>query len=232
MPITNVSGTSGLVDGSQSAQSADKLEEDLNQFMNLLVTQLQNQDPLDPMDANEFTSQLVQFASVEQQIYQNSNLEDLVGLTQTSQIATMVDYIGNGVEVFGKAINFEGAGNPARFSYTLDGNATDNTITISDSSGVTVYTTEGEVDIGRHDFTWDGRDKYGQVVDPGVYTVTVTAMDGEGKLMDVGQTVFGRVTGASAENGEVSIWMGDIRAPLEQVLAVEEAQTPANDNNQ
>lgn len=59
----------------QAGQSQKKLQDDLNQFLNLLVAQLQNQDPLEPLDANEFTAQLVQFASVEQQIQQNSNLE-------------------------------------------------------------------------------------------------------------------------------------------------------------
>ena len=63
---------------SSSGTAKAKLDQDLNQFLNLLVTQLKNQDPLDPMDANEFTSQLVQFASVEQQIYQNANLEKLL----------------------------------------------------------------------------------------------------------------------------------------------------------
>ena len=77
--IGNVANANPL-EGSQSSQAKSKLDDDLNQFLNLLVAQLQNQDPLDPMDANEFTSQLVQFASVEQQIFQNSNLEKLLKL--------------------------------------------------------------------------------------------------------------------------------------------------------
>ena len=89
------------IEGTKSAEASAKLEDDLNRFLNILVTQLQNQDPLDPLDANEFTSQLVQFASVEQQIYQNSNLEKMLNLQETSQISDMVDFIGNKVEFFG-----------------------------------------------------------------------------------------------------------------------------------
>ena len=66
----SISQASSLDPSTKSGAAQAKLNEDLNQFLNLLVTQLKNQDPLDPMDANEFTSQLVQFASVEQQIYQ------------------------------------------------------------------------------------------------------------------------------------------------------------------
>src|SRR3989338_691013 len=86
---------------SQAAQSDAKLKDDLNKFLNLLVTQLKHQDPLDPMDATEFTSQLVQFASVEQQIHQNANLEKLIALQQGSQISSLVNYIGMNVEATG-----------------------------------------------------------------------------------------------------------------------------------
>ena len=73
-------------EGTKSASSQAQLQEELKRCLNLLVTQLKNQEPLDPLDANEFTSQLVQFASVEQQIFQNSNLEKLLNLQETSQI--------------------------------------------------------------------------------------------------------------------------------------------------
>ena len=79
MPILGgVNSTPAADPNSQAAVAQKKLDEDLNRFLTLLITQLENQDPLDPMDASEFTSQLVQFASVEQQISQNSNLEKLL----------------------------------------------------------------------------------------------------------------------------------------------------------
>src|SRR5512134_982091 len=105
--VTGTTTLDGSNSGSQSAASGEKLQEDLNRFLNLLVTQLQNQDPLDPMDANEFTSQLVQFASVEQQIYQNANLEKLLNVTENGQVAAMVDYLGAIAETSGNAFPLE-----------------------------------------------------------------------------------------------------------------------------
>ena len=88
MLLGGLTGTTTTVDtDTQSGASQAKLDQELNRFLNLLVTQLKNQDPLDPMDANEFTSQLVQFASVEQQIYQNSNLEKMLALQEMQRTA-------------------------------------------------------------------------------------------------------------------------------------------------
>ena len=94
MLIGNSLDSSNLIEGTKSSESSDKLEEELGRFLNLLVTQLKNQDPLDPLDANEFTSQLVAFAGVEQQIFANANLEKLLKLEQTNQISALVDFIG------------------------------------------------------------------------------------------------------------------------------------------
>ena len=116
----------GGAESSQSGAATAKLQEDLNRFLNLLVTQLKNQDPLDPMDANEFTSQLVSFANVEQQIHQNANLEELIKLQQSSQIASIVDYIGTRIEATTKHTVLEDG--KAEFSYSMDENASDVTI--------------------------------------------------------------------------------------------------------
>ena len=121
MILGGINSTSNAVAGTQSADDQARLEEDLNQFLTLLVTQLENQDPLDPMDSTEFTSQLVQFASVEQQIKQNTNLEQLVGLQQNNQISSMVNFIDKLVEVEGQSIPLEDG--QAEFTYTLPVNA-------------------------------------------------------------------------------------------------------------
>jgi flagellar basal-body rod modification protein FlgD len=188
MILSGLSDTT-LDDGTKSATSKAALQEDLNRFLNLLITQLKNQDPLDPLDANEFTSQLVQFAGVEQQIYQNANLEKLLALQQTSQISAMVDFIGHTVEATGKKVPL--VNKMAEFTYALDTNAAETIINIKDESGVTVFTGEGETAVGKHNFTWDGI-SFGTMPQPdGIYTVTVTAFDGLRNLQDVTQTVGG-----------------------------------------
>ncbi|NQV47723.1 MAG: flagellar hook assembly protein FlgD [Rhodospirillaceae bacterium] len=220
MLIDSTSTTTG--DGTKSGAAKAKLDEDLNRFLNLLVTQLKNQDPLDPMDANEFTSQLVQFASVEQQIYQNSNLEKLLAVQQTSQVASMVDFIGNTIEASGNVVPLENAN--AEIAYQIPANAQDVTITFQDTSGKTVFTIAGDPDIGRHEFVWDGMDGNAIAQADGAYIVTVTALDRAGDLLEVPQTVFGRVTGAGAVDGKVSLYMGDAITGLDKVLSVRETK--------
>ncbi len=216
--ITGTAAT-GTSTTSQAAQSDAKLKEDLNRFLNLLVTQLKHQDPLDPMDSTEFTSQLVQFASVEQQIKQNANLEKLIGMQQSSQVAALVDYIGMKVEATGQKVPLEYGG--AKFTYALGGNATKTTISIVNGKGLTVGSSEGEPAIGKHEFTWDGRDKNGIVQPDGDYTVVVTAQDRDGKLLPVEHTIFGYVRGASADGGKISLTLGNnIQVPLDGIKSV------------
>ncbi len=208
----------------QAGTDQAELNEDLNRFLNLLVTQLQHQDPLDPMDANEFTSQLVQFASVEQQIYSNANLESLIGLQEVSQVASMVDYLNTTIQANGNTFYLEDS--KAKFSYALEANAKETTITIMDEEGETVFTTSGEPEIGYHEYEWDGRDSNGNLVEDGVYGVTVSALDAQGELINIGQTVYGRVTGAGADDGDVVLYLGDtIAVPLDAILSVNETNT-------
>ena len=160
------------------------------------------------------------FASVEQQIYSNGHLEDLVGLQQSSQVASMVDYLGTTVEATGNTLNMENGS--ASFSYTLATNARETTITIKDADGKVVATLPGETGSGFHATEWDGKDTNGNQLDDGLYSVTVTALDSEGAAVNVAQTVTGRVTGAGVENGDVVLYMGDVAVPMAAILSVNE----------
>ncbi len=215
---------SGAAELTKSESSKQKLAEDLDQFMNLLITQLQNQDPLDPMDPNEFTSQLVQFASVEQQIAANSNLEQMLELQQTSLLGTVVGYIGKQVEVSGNEMPLENSSATAHYELSAKADAT--TITVSDSTGRTVFFTAGEVDAGRHAFTWNGKDSLGFQKDDGIYTITVSPLDSEGEAIDVAHTVTGTVTGVSNNGGTAVLSLGEADYAVEDVLAVR--ATPVN----
>lgn len=215
-PITTTGTGSG--EASKSEQSKKKLAEDLDQFMNLLVTQLKNQDPLDPMDPNEFTSQLVQFASVEQQIQQNANLERMVELQQTSLLGTVVGYIGSTLEARGNTMPLENG--KAEAGYTLLGRAESTTITVENDAGQVVYFTDGETESGSHTFQWNGTDNFGFPVPDGTYKVTVSATDAEGDPIDVEQTVTGIVTGVSMDNGEAILSMGDAEFTVDDIVAI------------
>ncbi len=204
--------------GTAAEQSSQRLAEDLNQFLNLLVTQLENQDPLDPLDPNEFTSQLVQFASVEQQIQSNQNLEDMLELQQASLLGTVVSYIGSQVEVSGNQLPLENGS--ARFTYTPEARANSTTITISDEAGSVVFFTAGETDAQQHEFTWNGTDNFGFPLEDGNYTININSLDGEGNPINVGTTVIGTVDGVSMDGGQAIISLGDTDYAVDQVLSV------------
>jgi flagellar basal-body rod modification protein FlgD len=227
MLIGGSTESAALVDGTQSAASKAKLDSELNRFLNLLVTQLKNQDPLDPMDANEFTTQLVQFASVEQQIFQNSNLEKLLKLEQTKAISSLVDFIGTTVEADGRQVPLEN-GN-AEFTYTMPAGAAKGTITITNGSGLTVFQADADIAAGKHSFVWDGRSTFGLPQPDGTYNVLVSGLDARGNLLSIPHTIWGRVTGANVENGQASLFLGDdISVTQDKVLSVKETKTAAN----
>ncbi|MGJ3258699.1 MAG: flagellar hook assembly protein FlgD [Rhodospirillales bacterium] len=225
-----ISGATGTetTDGTKSSNSAASLQEDLNRFLNLLTTQLKNQDPLDPMDSNEFTSQLVQFASVEQQIYQNSNLEKLVGLGQNNQVSSLVGFIDRQIEVQGTKFPLENS--QGEFTYTMPAGAKSASIVIRDANGLTVYEQDANLDQGQHTFEWDGRDRNGNTAPDGAYSVLVSGLDHQGELLDIPTTVFGRVTGIGVEGSETTMFMGDIEVPQSLVLSVKEAASASEQN--
>jgi len=220
MSIISGLSSSNAAAGTKSADAEAKLEEDLNRFLNLLVTQLKNQDPLDPMDSNEFTSQLVQFASVEQQIFANANLEELVSLQQMGQISSLVDFIDRTVEVVGTKFPLENG--KAKFTYTMPEGAKSASIIIRDQAGITVYEQDANLEQGQHTFEWDGTDKNGKLVDDGTYTAVVTGLNYDSEILEVGQTVFGRITGVGSENGSPTIFLGDLEVPQGYIISVME----------
>ncbi|MFQ5765088.1 MAG: flagellar hook assembly protein FlgD [Rhodospirillales bacterium] len=225
MPLIGDTPTvSSSLTGSRSAASEAKLEEDLNRFLNLLVTQLKNQDPLDPLDANEFTSQLVQFAGVEQQIFQNTNLEKLLALEETNQVSSMVDFIGTTIEAEGRKVPL--LGGQAEFTYTMPPGASSATITITNDTGLTVFKGDADTSSGKHSFVWDGRNQSGITQPDGAYNVLVSGLDPSGNLLEIAHTVFGRVTGAGIENGQANLFLGDtITIPQDKLISVKETKT-------
>lgn len=216
----SVSTIGAVSTASQSATDAQKLADDLDDFMTLLTTQLQHQDPLDPMDATEFTSQLVQFASVEQQITQNSNLETLITAQENSQLASVASYVGRFVEAESNAVQvYDGE---AEFNYILHDDAAGTVINIQDDSGQTLFTAEGNVAMGKHGVVWDGTDLSGQQVPDGIYTLTVSALDADGAPVEVTTTTIGKITGVSYADTEPQLLMNNQAITLAQVLTLKE----------
>lgn len=212
---------SGLgVTGSGAAGAGAKLAQDFDTFLKLLTTQLQQQDPLDPLDSNQFTEQLVQFTSVEQQIQQNKSLESLVALFAAQQDSNAVSFLGKEVMVeSGTAFS---DGNGAKWLYENKANAAAAKITVSTSNGTKVFETNGETDIGLHEFQWDGKDQFGNPMPAGTYVLTVEGTTAGGN--DISSTIFQRAVVNEIErvDGQQQLVIGGLLFPQSAVISVRE----------
>lgn len=203
--------------------SQTQLAENFDNFLLLLTTQLQYQDPLEPLDTNQFTEQLVQFTNVEQAIETNNKLDELISLQGTNQLTAALDYIGKTVQADGTQVALSGGF--GRITYSLAENANKTTIRIADANGQTVRTVEGPTGAGSHDLTWNGLDNNGQPLADGTYRVTVTATDAQGGAIEVTQGTVGKVTGIRLEDGEVILSLGDLEISASKVVSVRSEST-------
>jgi flagellar basal-body rod modification protein FlgD len=203
-----------------NAIASQSLAGNFDTFLQLLTTQLQNQDPLDPLDTNEFTQQLVEFASVEQQINTNTNLQTLISLQQTSEATSALQLIGSTVTVNGTAATLSNAtGSPATWSLTTSAPATAN-ITIANSTGQTVYTGTNTLNAGTQSFTWNGQGNNGVTWPDGSYTISVSATGANGQAVTVSTQVQGVVTAVNTSQNPPTVTVGGQSVPISQIQSI------------
>ncbi len=200
------------------------LADNFDNFLILLTTQLQNQDPLDPLDSNEFVAQLVSFTGVEQAVNTNTNLEALIGLFKLNQTTAAVSYLGTIVEATGDTTTL--AGGQATFRYHLPETVASTGILITNDQGQVVYAGIGETAAGDHAFVWDGRDLNGIAQTEGVYKINLSARDMEDKIVPVATTISGRVTGIETLDGGLVLVVNGIGVPFENIVSVVEGDAP------
>jgi flagellar basal-body rod modification protein FlgD len=205
------STTGSITDSSSLAQTFDT-------FLKLLTTQLQHQDPLNPMDTNEFTSQLVEFTNVEQAMLTNKKLESLIALQTGLQLNAAVGYIDKTVGADGIILMLQDG--ESTITYDLGGNADKVSILVIDEQGKTVRTLEGDTEVGHHEIVWDGRDANGNKLDDGLYGFLVTAIDADKKPVPLVQGTVGKVTGVKLSDGEVVLEIGELEIALSDVLTI------------
>jgi flagellar basal-body rod modification protein FlgD len=183
--ITSATSTTGV--------DQDTLAKNFSQFLTLLTTQLKHQNPLEPLDTNQFTQQLVQFAQVEQQLKQNDQLATLVALQKTAQSTAALGFVGETVVVDVSTASL--ANGQANWSLNVPKPATV-TVNIKNSTGQNVFSGSYSMLAGVNDFTWDGKSSNGTQWPAGNYTMTVTAKDVSGQAITVPTEVEGVVNSA------------------------------------
>ena len=188
LPVTPSNTTPSAASITGSATDRATIAENFSTFLQLLTTQLKNQNPMDPLDTNQFTQQLVQFAQVEQQMKQNDQLSQIIAIEKSAQATVALSYVGHMVVVEGQTTQLSVPG-VATWTMNVTKPATA-TVTVKDSTGQTCYTGTFAVQPGQQNFTWDGKGNDGKQWPSGSYTLTASAKDASGETSAISTEVI------------------------------------------
>ncbi|MDD2324637.1 MAG: flagellar hook capping FlgD N-terminal domain-containing protein [Alphaproteobacteria bacterium] len=192
-----------------TSDSTSSLNADFNTFLQILTAQLSNQDPTSPMDASEFTSQLVQYSEVEQQMATNDKLDDVLSTLNSNGITPLLNYVGQYVEssTDGELVVQNGQ---ALLAYTLPSEAQSVVISVQDSDGDVVAKIDGTTTSGMNRVAWDGTLDSGEAAEDGVYKFVMTAKNSNGDLLTTSDVrTIGQVTGIETDDdGVVHLMVG------------------------
>ncbi len=207
--VSSLLGTAETyADSLETTASSDLDKED---FLTLLVAQLANQDPLNPMENTEFVSQLAQYSSLEELITVNDNLETLVSTSEQSQLLSAISFVGKHVMASGDTTSVT-EGESSEIYFDLYDDATSCYINIYDSDGDLVRTMDmGVLSLGSYSKTWDGLDDDGNQVDDGIYTLSIAAENADGESIDTTMSTEGTVSGISISDSSYTLTLSDGR---------------------
>ncbi|MGH7121237.1 MAG: flagellar hook assembly protein FlgD [Acetobacteraceae bacterium] len=212
---TSANATAAAAAGSTALSS---LTSNFGDFLNLLMTQLQNQDPTSPMDTNQFTSELVQFASVEQEINTNSSLTQLISLNQSAQLMQSTAMVGKQVLLNSTTLPLQNGS--AALQFTAN-SAEPVGIAIYNASGQQVYDTSLNATAGSNSWTWNGTDNGGSQMPDGGYTVAVEGANADGSTTALPFSVQGTITGVQTNSsGGLELQLGATTMPFSSVQQV------------
>ena len=198
-----------------------------DQFLKLLVAQMQNQDPLNPTDSSQFTNQLVQFANVEQNIRSNSLLETISGGQTAGLMRDAGNYVGKLVSVKSNSFTRGDTTSASTFTYTNDKPYTNSKVNIYDSAGKLVKSfgnLSGEA--GLKSLTWDGKDSNGKAVPAGKFTIKASGVMRTGlgpndeTATNLITTTTGIVNSAGVENGKIMLDVGGVAVSEDGIISV------------
>lgn len=213
-PLSNFSQVSSVTAGGNGAAN---VADNFNSFLQILTTQLKNQNPLEPLDTHQFTQQLVQFSSVEQAVKQNDQLETLNKLISASLSANAVSYIDSQITASGTVNQLRNG----KAEWIIDaGRAGTANVTIKDAGGNIVREETLEVKAGANPFTWDGTSTGGSALPDGQYSISVTGEDINGENISLETRLKARVDAVDFSTGEPVLLIGDMQVPMSLVESV------------
>jgi flagellar basal-body rod modification protein FlgD len=215
-----INNTSTSTAEAANSNASQQLAGNFDTFLQLLTTQLQNQNPLDPLDTNQFTEQLVEFASVEQQINENTNLQTLISMQQTNEATSALQLVGSTVTVGGNAAALDNAANSAAtWNLTTTTPATA-TVTVTSAAGTTAYSGTMSLNAGTQSFTWNGQGSNGQTWPDGTYKLSVTATGANGQAVSVSTQVQGVVSGVNLTSTPPTLTVNGQSVQISQVTSI------------
>lgn len=214
---TSSSTTSNNSSTSSSSSSNTAIAGNFDQFLSLLTTQLKNQSPMDPLDTNQFTAQLVQFAGVEQQLRTNETLASLLTLNQANTATDAVGFIGSTITADGATAPLKNGA--ATWSINMPSQGSAN-ITIKNASGSVVRTISTTLKQGDQTVQWDGTTSTGTLAPAGDYTITVDAKDLSGTAVTAKTEIIGVVDGVDLTGTTPALKIGSISVPIANVKRV------------
>ena len=215
MPIAGVTTTTGPVVG---AAARDYSEVSKVDFMQLLVAQIQNQDPLSPMDNQQFTTQITQFTMLEEMEQTNANLEENLLVGQAINNTTMLGLVGKNVTVEGNKLDLTD-GVASENMIAVEGPATA-TIEVLDGSGKVVATYQKSLSGGLNDVTWNGRLDDDTVAEDGDYTLRVEVENSAGVALDFATLMTGPVDGLRYESNQAVVMVGGLEYYVSEIYKV------------
>ena len=223
------STTYGLTQPTDAVGDADLDQAD---FMTLFITQLQYQDPLEPMDSYETASQLAQFSNMEATMKMSDNMEALLEYQMSQNNLTLLSLLGTEAQVIGNAVALSG-GDASATNFVLYDTAETCTVEVFDSGGNLLYQEDkGFLDPGEYSFDWDGLDMQGTEMDDGLYYYEVSAYDANGEELSVDYRSTGTVTAISFDSGSAVLTLDDyINASVDMVVRVDSLNNTASDSD-
>jgi flagellar basal-body rod modification protein FlgD len=183
----------------------------------MLMTQLKNQDPTSPMDTSQFTTELVQFSSVEQQINTNSSLTQLIQLTQSGELLQGSAIVGHKVAVANSDMPVQNGSGSIQF--TAPANETV-VVSVADSSGNLLSQSQVTASAGVNSWTWNAQSSTGASQPDGDYKVKVTSTDSAGATTSIAFNAIGTATGVAVNGTTLNLQMGKVTTNFDNVQSV------------